>query len=336
MSEDLTLYRGESGQAHLVAFRCAHRGTQLSTGWVEGDNLRCFYHGWIYDGAGQCVEQPAEPEPFCSRIKIRSYPVQEYLGLIFVYLGEGDPPPLPTYPELEIEDGVTEARAGDRACNYFSNLENLCDSVHVSFVHRRSRAGMNDMPLPRVSGEESEWGALMRYETPGQAMRVGNLVMPNIVYAKIPPFTDLETAPAVSAIWVVPNDDEHHTQFTAQINYVTSEAATAFRERRAAWWSRLTHEPSEFSGPVLRGELRTDDVDEERDHVHIVRVQDEVAQIGQGVIADRSQEHLGHSDANLVLLRTLWAREMRALAEGRPLKEWTLERSLAHAVWARS
>src|SRR5437868_10725311 len=50
MSEDFTLYRGESGEAHLVAFRCAHRGTQLSTGWVEGDELRCFYHGWKYDG----------------------------------------------------------------------------------------------------------------------------------------------------------------------------------------------------------------------------------------------------------------------------------------------
>src|SRR6266545_6618459 len=70
--EPLTLYRGDSGQAHLTAFRCAHRGTQLSTGWVEGDSIRCFYHGWTYDASGQCVEQPAEPEPFCSRIKIRS------------------------------------------------------------------------------------------------------------------------------------------------------------------------------------------------------------------------------------------------------------------------
>src|SRR2546426_6101420 len=40
MSEELTLFRGESGDAHLIAFRCAHRGTQLSTGWVEGDELR--------------------------------------------------------------------------------------------------------------------------------------------------------------------------------------------------------------------------------------------------------------------------------------------------------
>src|ERR1043166_4817477 len=60
MGEDFTLYRGEGGSPHVVAFRCAHRGTQLSAGSVEGDCLRCVYHGWKYDGSGQCVEQPAE------------------------------------------------------------------------------------------------------------------------------------------------------------------------------------------------------------------------------------------------------------------------------------
>jgi 5,5'-dehydrodivanillate O-demethylase oxygenase subunit len=52
MSEDLTVYKGESGQYYVVDFRCAHRGTQLSTGWVEGECIRCFYHGWKYDGSG--------------------------------------------------------------------------------------------------------------------------------------------------------------------------------------------------------------------------------------------------------------------------------------------
>src|SRR5687767_7172929 len=93
MSEDFTLYRGEGGIPHLTAFRCAHRGTQLSTGWVEGDSIRCRYHGWRYDGSGQCVEQPGEEEGFASKVRIRSYPVKEYLGLIFAYLGEGEPPP---------------------------------------------------------------------------------------------------------------------------------------------------------------------------------------------------------------------------------------------------
>ena len=46
MSENFTLYRGASGTPYVVDFRCAHRGTQLSLGWVEQEGIRCFYHGW--------------------------------------------------------------------------------------------------------------------------------------------------------------------------------------------------------------------------------------------------------------------------------------------------
>jgi len=101
MSEDFTLYRGESGKPHVVAFRCAHRGTQLSAGWVEDDCIRCFYHGWKYDPSGQCVEQPGEDAAFKSKIKIRSYPTEVYLGLIFAFLGDGAAPSLPRYSELD-------------------------------------------------------------------------------------------------------------------------------------------------------------------------------------------------------------------------------------------
>ena len=83
MGEDFTLYRGASGAAYVVDFRCAHRGTQLSVGWVEQDCIRCFYHGWKYDGTGQCVEQPAEDSSFAKKITIRSCPTHEFLGLIF-------------------------------------------------------------------------------------------------------------------------------------------------------------------------------------------------------------------------------------------------------------
>src|SRR5688572_11155922 len=99
MGENFTLYRGEGGTAHLLAYRCAHRGTQLSVGRVEGDCIRCFYHGWKYDGSGQCVEQPAEDASFAAKIHIRSYPSEEYLGLVFAYFGEDLPPPLPRFPE---------------------------------------------------------------------------------------------------------------------------------------------------------------------------------------------------------------------------------------------
>src|SRR5215212_2030405 len=48
MGEAVTLYRSENGRPQIVANRCAHRGMQLSAGWVEEDCIRCFYHGWKY------------------------------------------------------------------------------------------------------------------------------------------------------------------------------------------------------------------------------------------------------------------------------------------------
>ena len=71
---------------------------------------------------------------------------------------------------------------------------------------------------------------------------------------------------------------------------------------------------------VLEGRLRLDDIDPNRtDHVLI---EDEVAQTGQGSIANRSREHLERGDIGIVLLRKLWERELRALADGRPPKQW--------------
>ena len=80
MSERFTLYRSETGTPHVTEFRCPHRGTQLSAGWVEGDSIRCMYHGWLFNGTGQCTDQPAEEKSFATKIRIRSYPTREYLG----------------------------------------------------------------------------------------------------------------------------------------------------------------------------------------------------------------------------------------------------------------
>ena len=118
MSEDFTLFRGESGKAQVLAQRCAHRGTQLSAAWVEGDTLRCLYHGWRYDATGQCVEQPAEGAAYAAKVKIASYPTREHLGLIFVYFGEGEPPAFPHIPAF-VGEGHVEASVEYFPCNFF-------------------------------------------------------------------------------------------------------------------------------------------------------------------------------------------------------------------------
>lgn len=299
MGEDLTLYRGESGTPHVVAFRCAHRGTQLSTGWIEGDNLRCRYHGWAYDGSGQCVEQPAEPEPFCEKIRVRSYPAEEYLGLIFVYMGDGEAPPMPRYAEVEAAGaGNLVVQLYSRGCNFFNNMDNSLDEVHTQFTHWNRRVPLMEQVFPLCSGEETEYG-IRRYGERNGEVRVAHFYMPNIHHSG-----------ERSVHWRVPVDDENHL------------IAIATRAREGADDSRNERSSEKIAqlGTAIRaGKLTIEDLPLDG---YYVPVTDDVTQIGQGVIADRSIERLGRSDNGLILLRSLWSRELRALAEGRPLTQW--------------
>ena len=155
MSEDFALYRGDSGRPQVIAYRCPHRGAQMHLGWVEGDDIRCVYHGWKFDCAGQCTEQPAEEAGFARKVRIRAYPTREHLGIVFAYFGEGAPPPFPPYPAPSSE-GLIENHTQLVPCNWLQCFENSMDEVHVAFVHRigGSHSGIYD--LPEIGAEETE------------------------------------------------------------------------------------------------------------------------------------------------------------------------------------
>src|SRR5256885_10422147 len=61
-----------------------------------------------------------------------------------------------------------------------------------------------------------------------------------------------------------------------------------------------------------------------------------ISQWGQGTIRDREHERLGRSDRGVILLRGLWDRELRALAEGRPLTQWTIPERMELSATYRS
>jgi len=334
MSEDFTLYRDEGGTPHVVAFRCAHRGTQLSTGWVEGDCIRCFYHGWKYDGSGQCVEQPAEDAGFASKVKIKGYPTQEYLGMIFAYLGEGNPPALPRYPEFEhFEEGLIEVSDHTyfRRCNYFQNIENSLDTTHLGFVHRDhgfSFDGVADSPT--VTAEESEWGITYTVRRPSGAYNMTQFGMPNVFH-----MYTLPHAPGIgyveNMIWWVPVDDEQHRQFGVARVSVTGEAAREYQEYQSARRRRMDLDEIDLAEAVLAGELRLQDVDPQR--VNMITLQDHVAQVAQGRIADRENERLGRGDRGVLMIRKLWGRELQTLADGKPLTQWHRPPGLGPVHW---
>ncbi len=322
MDEEFTLYRGDSGTAYLIGNRCAHRGTQLSAGWVEGECIRCFYHGWKYDGAGQCVEQPAEAESFAQKVRVSSYVVQEYIGLVFAYLGEGEPPPLPRYPKFEAPDISLDVAALRRICNYFNNIENSLDNAHVRFVHRRHRDAAQDQIVlgdPIISVEESDWGIRRYVKYPDGKDLTFFFGMPNINFIN-GQVVDPVIKRADVMVFKVPVDDENHIHFEVRAIALTGERGRKWIEERREMRAKAEQDRPELVRAILTGKLRLSDIDPNR--IDFVMLEDEIAQTGQGAIAARGNEHLGRSDRGVFLLRKIWERELRNLAEGKAVKEW--------------
>ena len=337
MGEQFTLYRGEQGNVHLVAFRCAHRATQLSTGWVEGDGIRCLYHGWKYDGAGQCVEQPSEDPGFAAQVKIASYPVHEYLGLVFAYLGDGVPPPFRRFPDFERPFVVEAGPPEIWPCNYFNRIDNACDAQHVLYTHRETiiRAGRtNQLSQRSISSEETEYGIRTAVQVPDRPPSYLHFHMPNINQTRSATRVEGTMADAQSLwvdrlFWRVPIDDDHSISFVVDCVHLTGEEADAYRERRRFAQETQTAPLNDIGETVLAGRAHVRAMDPGLSTYKTFWVEDYATQVGQGPIADRGHERLGRNDGGVVLLRKLWERELLRLASGSPLKEWKTPAGLA-------
>ncbi len=327
MSQKLALYRSQEGQVHCVDNRCAHRGAMLSTGWVEGDVIRCPYHGWAYGADGRCVEQPMERATFAKHIRIGGYPTQEYLGFIWLYLGNGEPPPFIRYPEWENAPFVS-AQIDTRPCNWFQNIENYQDEAHVWFTHKRSALeGLDLNHLPQLSCEKTPWGLRMIAKKQDGNDRIVQFGMPNICMFAVHPDNIKrqgeernadETAWQMFLDYRVPVDDFSHLQVHCIATFMNGTPSEEYKKR---WkdFANAEAEAHEVAQKVLRGELQYDRIAEICHHVPLA--QDEVVQVGQGVIADRRRgiENLGSTDVGVVAIRRLYTQELTALAEGRPL-----------------
>jgi 5,5'-dehydrodivanillate O-demethylase len=311
LGEELALYRGESGKVRVITNECAHRLTRLSTGWVEGDTIRCRYHGWRYDESGQCVEQPGEPKPFCASVrKLASYPTHDAHGFIFAYLGEGEPPAFPPLPGLEdgAREGWTVCPSVEMIpCNYFQSAENIMDDVHVNFSHRGHLVNTTARPYvpAKVAARETPFG-LTHFLDRGERTDRLHFIMPNRCFLAHPLRSARDDTPFwfKALFWYVPIDDESHLHFLIMVYH------TKRRERPGG---TPVHEEIEA---ILSGRKSWEEVS---NHPNIIRIQDGVAICGQGKIEDRSRERLGTSDAAVILLRRLWRRELGLLAAGKPM-----------------
>ena len=329
LGEDLVLFRDDEGRYGLLNRRCCHRGADLAYGRLEDGGLRCPFHGWLFDVEGACLEQPAEPagSNFKNKVRQPAYPCIERNGVIFAYMGPGEPPPLPVADCFAAPDAYTFAFKGYWDCNWLQALEVGIDPAHASFLHRffedeapekgygqQFRDATSGIPqtqvlrefdCPRLEVEETGYGlrifALRDLDDDQAHIRVTNLFFPNC--AIIPMSGDINISQ-----WHVPVDDESHywyAMFTAYSEKVDKET---MRAQRIAACTLPDYKP-------IRNKANDYgfDPDEQRTATYTgmgrdINIHDQWAVESQGTIQDRTIEHLGATDKAI----TAYRKQLRA------------------------
>ena len=136
--EELVLYRSAAGVAHAVEAHCPHLGAHLGEGGcVEGDSLRCPFHGWRFGADGRCVEVPYSTARTLPRVGLRTWPVEEKGGFVFVWHDPDGGAPAWTIPDFESE-GWTARRVADFSLRSHPQelMENTADIAHFGHLHR--------------------------------------------------------------------------------------------------------------------------------------------------------------------------------------------------------
>lgn len=151
LGRPVVLYRQAHGAVAALDDRCAHRAVPLSRGTIVDDCVVCPYHGFTYDASGTCVDVPSQAHvPYGTRV--RSYPVVEVAGWLWIWLGEptlsGNAEP-PDVPALTAPGWTVQGGALDIAANYLLLHDNALDRTHFPFVHpHRSHRGYVEGPPP--------------------------------------------------------------------------------------------------------------------------------------------------------------------------------------------
>ena len=341
LGEDLILFRDPTGRIGLMDRHCAHRGADLAFARCEDGGLRCPFHGWLFDASGACLDQPAEPagSQFHTKIRQPTYPCVTKSGIIWAYMGPGDPPPFPGFDCFVAPDSHVFAFKGLWSCNWLQALEVGIDPAHASFLHRffqdedpsdaaygrQFRAAtigadipmtqlMRAVPNPRLEAEETPYGLRISTLRPlndtTMHMRVTNMLLP---HGFVIPLSREMTITQFH----VPIDDTHCYWYAMFTSFKAPVDKALMRAQRLA-----THDLPDYIPHAGRHNEWGYDPDEQRTQTYTgmgqdINVHDQWAVESMGPIADRTKEHLGYSDRIIIAARRLIFRGIDDTAAGR-------------------
>lgn len=341
LGEDLVAFRDTSGRVGLIEPHCAHRGANLFFGRNECGGIRCIYHGWKYDVDGRCVDMPNVPagSAYHGKISIKAYPTREFGEMVWAYLGPRERMPA-AVPQLECGLVAASHRYVAKrvmACNWAHAMEGALDTAHFSFLHMPAPAAesnanpavhadedrlrwLRNDPLPQFTITEHDVG----FVAGGSRKADGDALYWRITQFMLPSHSVTPSAMPGEVFfgytWVPISDESCWVYVYAWRPDRPLPDAERARLEKGGWGQMAVLGPAFVPVANKSNDYLIDR--EEQKHrsftgVRGVAEQDQMAQESQGVIADRTREHLTPTDIAVVRFRRLMLDGARALAAGR-------------------
>jgi phthalate 4,5-dioxygenase len=335
LGEKLIAFRDTNGNVGLMDHNCPHRGASLFFARTEECGIRCVYHGWKFDSAGNCIDMPNEPaeSDFKTKVKAKAYPTRERGGIVWAYMGpRKEPPPLPDLEGNMPKEGEGFARATQIDCNWLQTMEGDIDTTHVGFLHY---GGLR--PEDQPPGSFSEYQLLSKpahFEVidteGGAAYGARRPAGPGQVYWRIAqwcfPFYTF-TPPGVLGLVKgngarVPMDDTHTLIYFMVAGRRPLGAQQQFQPGRSGnvqqspfgfqnglpnttdWYGRFRMEQVPSNDFLIDRDLqRTAQGPAGYTGINGIAMQDAAMTTSMGGIMDRSRERLGSTDAMVIRVR---------------------------------
>jgi phthalate 4,5-dioxygenase len=318
LGERLVVFRDSEGRVGVLEEHCPHRGASLFFGRVEEGGIRCVYHGWKFDVTGACLDLPTEVSTSKMRfnIKAKSYLARIAGEVLWVYMGDGPAPELPSFGFMGLPEGHVYASRWEQECNYAQAMEGELDSAHVGFLHRLVSKTDEDhqaltgryfqedtAPSWKIVPTETGFMACngRRVEGGKRYWRLNQFLLP--FYTMIPP---RPSEAQLVRMWI-PMTDER-----CWVICVTYRPEEPLGEQElTAWRNGENSHRKVIPGTTVPVERQDNNylIDRQLQKtvsftgIHGIRAQDAMVTESAGPIVDRTREHLGSSDMAVVTMR---------------------------------
>ena len=315
LGEDLVIFKTTKGNIGLVHKACPHRRASMAYGKTEDEGIRCCYHGWLFSTNGEILETPGEDidskqaKRLRETFKLGAYPVIEFNGLVFSYLGPMEKiPEFPLYDSFEIPGNIFNPYRIDYNCNWIQVLDAIMDPLHTSFLHGQSSGIQFSEGFAEV-GEIDFFergiqylGCNTRRINDNVWVRVNELILPNFTQAGAAFAADGTKSKYFGRSsftrWVVPVDD-HHCVALAWAN---------FGDRG---------DPIEYNNQEGYERIEAGEISNRTQEEKQKNPGDAEAVEGMGSISSHKGEHLMPTDKGVMIYRRRIRKLSKDLEEGK-------------------